>query len=109
MSTSVVLILGTGPNVGLSIATKFAAKGWKVAAVSRSPKDDIKKAAHQVIAADFSDPHGISNIFEEVKTKLGIPNVVIYNGTNTCLTCHLTIVIHLQHAKLRRLCCNRLI
>ncbi|MCJ1474214.1 hypothetical protein MMC13_002872 [Lambiella insularis] len=80
MSTSVVLILGTGPNVGLSVASKFAAEGWKVAAVSREPKDDIKKVAHHVIAADFSEPSGISNIFKEVEAKLGIPNVVVYNA-----------------------------
>lgn len=85
MSTSVALILGAGPNVGLSIASKFASEGWKVAAVGRSPKDDIKKVAHQVIAADFSDPDGISDVFKQVEAKLGTPNVVIYNGTSSCL------------------------
>lgn len=88
MSPSVVLILGTGPNVGLSISSKFAAEGWKVAAVSRSPKDDIKKVAHQVLAADFSDPNEISAIFQKVEAELGTPNVVIYNGTSACLHCH---------------------
>ncbi|MCJ1377552.1 hypothetical protein MMC17_000647 [Xylographa soralifera] len=80
MSAPVVFILGAGPNVGTSIASKFAAEGWKVAAASRSPKDEIKKIAHHVMAADFSDPEKISTLFAEVEAKLGTPNVVIYNA-----------------------------
>ncbi|MCJ1284991.1 hypothetical protein MMC26_004328 [Xylographa opegraphella] len=80
MSAPVVFILGAGPNVGTSIASKFAAEGWKVAAASRSPKDEIKKIAHHVMAADFSDAEKISSLFAEVEAKLGIPNVVIYNA-----------------------------
>ncbi|MCJ1403543.1 hypothetical protein MMC11_006766 [Xylographa trunciseda] len=80
MSAPVVFILGAGPNVGTSVATKFASEGWKVAAASRSPKDEIKKIAHHVMAADFSEPEKISTLFAEVEAKLGTPNVVIYNA-----------------------------
>ena len=80
MSNPVVFILGAGPNVGTSIASKFAAEGWKVAAASRSPKDEIKKIAHHVIAADFSNSEEIGGLFAEVEAKLGTPSVVIYNG-----------------------------
>ncbi|MCJ1396168.1 hypothetical protein MMC18_009057 [Xylographa bjoerkii] len=82
MSARIVLILGAGPNVGTSIASKFASEGWKVAAASRSPKDEIKKIAHHVIAADFADPEKISSLFAEVEAKLGTPNVVIYNASS---------------------------
>ena len=80
MPDPVILILGAGPNVGLSVARKFAAENWKVAAVARTIKDEVKQTAHQVLVADFTDSEGISKIFGEVEAKLGIPNVVVYNG-----------------------------
>ena len=81
MASPVILILGAGPNLGLSVATKFASEKWKVAAVSRSPREDMKKVADLVLAADFTDPARINVLFAEVEAKLGTPNVVVYNGT----------------------------
>ena len=79
MSDHVVLVLGAGANVGLSVVKKFAAQGWKVAAVARSVKDEMKSAATLAIAADFADPESVSKVFDEVESKLGTPNVVVYN------------------------------
>ena len=79
MASPVALILGAGPGVGLSVAKYFSAKGWKVAAVSRTIKEDIKAVAALNIAADLSDIESVAKIFQEVNSKLGIPNVVIYN------------------------------
>lgn len=37
-TTPVILILGSGPNIGQHLAQAFAAKGYKVALASRSIK-----------------------------------------------------------------------
>ena len=80
MISPVLLVFGAGANVGLSVVKKFASEGYKVAAVARTPKDDLKSAAHLVISADLSkDP--VEPIFEQVQKELGTPSVVVYNGS----------------------------
>ena len=80
MSSNVALVLGTGANVGLSIAKKFTGEEWKVASVARNVKGEMKANSALSLAADFSNPQSIAKVFSEVETKLGTPNVVIYNG-----------------------------
>ncbi len=80
MSSRIILILGAGPNIGLHVAQKFAQNGFKVAIAGRSIKPEVSKNADLSIKADFSTPASVKPIFEEVKSKLGLPNVVIYNG-----------------------------
>ena len=82
MSSNIILILGTGPNVGIHITRHFSENGYKTAAVARNPSVDVNNAADLVIKADFSDASNIKAIFVEVKKKLGVPNVVVYNGTS---------------------------
>jgi NAD(P)-dependent dehydrogenase (short-subunit alcohol dehydrogenase family) len=79
MTSNIALILGAGPNVGLATVKYFSEKGDKTIAVSRNPSEEISKSADLVIKADFSNPSAIKPVFEEVKAKIGIPNVVIYN------------------------------
>ena len=83
MSGPVVLIFGAGANLGLSIASKFKQEGYKVAAVSRTIKDDLKKVAHHTIASSLT-PEEVSKAFEQVEQELGPPNVVVYNGKLRC-------------------------
>lgn len=78
--SNIILILGAGPNVGLFLATHFSKNSFKTAVVSRNPSSKLSEAADLAIAADFQDPKGIKGVFEEVKGKLGVPNVVVYNG-----------------------------
>ncbi|CCD45372.1 hypothetical protein BofuT4_uP120780.1 [Botrytis cinerea T4] len=79
--SQIVLILGGGPNVGLNIARVFSSKGlYKTVIVSRNPKEELIKAADLSLQADFTDPNSIKRIFDEVKQKFGVPNVVVYNG-----------------------------
>jgi hypothetical protein len=82
-TSPIVLILGSGPNVGQHVARVFSAKGYKVALASRSAKEDKSTSQQLNIASDFSDPNSIPAIFEKVKTSLGLPSVVVYNGTPT--------------------------
>ena len=81
-STSpVLLILGSGPNVGHHVARVFIAKGYKVALASRSVKEE-NNADLVRISADLADPHCVKGIFSKVEASLGLPSVVVYNGKN---------------------------
>ena len=85
---NILLVLGAGPNVGRSIAQHFSKVGsYKTILVSRNPSTSIKESCDLVISADFEDAKCINGIFEEVKEKIGVPNVVVYNGIFSFL-CH---------------------
>ncbi|KAF2718889.1 putative short-chain dehydrogenase [Polychaeton citri CBS 116435] len=78
-TSQVILIFGSGPNVGQHVARAFAAKGYKIALVSRNPKE--QDSANQVnIASDLSDPDAVIDAFTKVKSLLGLPSVVVYNA-----------------------------
>lgn len=80
-STSpVALILGQGANVGKAVASAFAKKGYKIALVARSLKEENSTADELHVKGDLSDPSSITAIFDKVKAKFGVPSVVIYNG-----------------------------
>ena len=79
MSEPVILIFGAGANVGLAVARKFKQQGYKVAAVSRTIKEDLKQVADKTIASSLT-PEEVKAIYSEVEKDLGPPNVVIYNG-----------------------------
>ena len=78
----VVLILGSGANVGQSVTKAFVAKGYKVASASRSAKEDASSSDVTNITADLSDPGSVAQVFSKVKSSLGTPSVVVYNGTS---------------------------
>ena len=80
-STSpILLILGSGANVGQSVARAFAAQGYKVALTSRKASSDDDTTEQVSIAGDLSKPETVAGIFSKVKELLGIPSVVVYNG-----------------------------
>ncbi|KAF2231494.1 putative short-chain dehydrogenase [Viridothelium virens] len=79
-TSPVILILGSGPNVGQHVARAFAAKGYKVALASRSLKEEESTAGQLSISSDLSDPDTIVMVFSKVKALLGIPSVVLYNA-----------------------------
>ena len=79
MAEPVLLILGSGPKIGACLVEAFAAKGYKVALVSRSPRESATAAGHLHITANFEDPQVVEGVFAKVKEELGIPSVVIYN------------------------------
>lgn len=80
-STSpVLLILGSGANVGQHVSRAFAAKGYKVALASRSQKEEDSSKDQYNVSCDLSDPGSIVGVFSKVKAALGLPSVVVYNG-----------------------------
>ena len=82
----VATIFGAGANVGAKVAQQFTSNGYKVAAVSRSGKGLDASSAALSITANLTDPKAIHGVFEEVRSKLGEPSVVVYNGMKSC--CH---------------------
>lgn len=79
----VVLILGSGPNIGKHVARAFATKGYKVALASRSLTEADSTADQVNISSDFSDPESVIKTFSKVESLLGFPSVVVYNGKAT--------------------------
>ncbi|KAH7395211.1 hypothetical protein DE146DRAFT_678975 [Phaeosphaeria sp. MPI-PUGE-AT-0046c] len=77
-SKPVVLIIGSGPRIGASVARKFAALDYSVAIVSRKAEsaDDYLS-----IKTDVSDPSCIPSIFDAVQAEFKtFPSVIIYNA-----------------------------
>lgn len=81
MSTPVLFILGAGPNIGLSVAKSFAAKGYKIALGARSFEEGISdEDGYYRLRIDLSKPEEVQQVFKKVTEKLGVPSVVVYNG-----------------------------
>lgn len=76
----VALILGAGSNVGNHVGRAFAEKGYKIALAARSAKEEDSTSDKLLIRGDFADPESITSIFTKVKSQLGVPHVVVYNG-----------------------------
>lgn len=81
-TSPVVLILGAGPKVGLPTAKAFALKGYKVAVAARSLKEADSTDSQLNIKSDFANPDDVVNAFVKVKSELGTPSVVVYNGSS---------------------------
>ncbi|CAI7586253.1 unnamed protein product [Penicillium palitans] len=82
-ASPVILVLGSGPNIGHHVARTFAGKGYKVALASRSLKEEDSNGDRVCISADLSDPHSVKDVFSKVKASLGLPSVVVYNAAAT--------------------------
>ncbi|KFY54220.1 hypothetical protein V496_07323 [Pseudogymnoascus sp. VKM F-4515 (FW-2607)] len=79
-TSPVVLILGSGPNIGKHVARAFATKGYKVALASRSLTEADSTADQVHISSDFSNPESVIKTFSKVESLLGFPSVVVYNA-----------------------------
>ncbi|KXG48108.1 uncharacterized protein PGRI_019780 [Penicillium griseofulvum] len=72
----IILILGAGPNIGQSVAQKFASKGYKVALAARSLEESNSTEEQLIIPSDLSKTDDIVGAFAKVKKVFGIPSVV---------------------------------
>lgn len=86
MSSPIILILGAGANIGAAVARKFSQEGFKVAAASRNTHKDAADAADLTVKTDFNDPASLKVVFDEVNSKIGVPNVVVYNAATVKFT-----------------------
>ncbi|KAF2154538.1 hypothetical protein K461DRAFT_319083 [Myriangium duriaei CBS 260.36] len=80
MSTPILLVLGSGPRIGASIAASFANDGYHVALASRKGTDTRTDEGYLSIRADLATLESIPGVFDAVKTEFGAaPSVVVYN------------------------------
>ncbi|CAO2657712.1 Nn.00g038380.m01.CDS01 [Neocucurbitaria sp. VM-36] len=80
-TTPVALILGAGPRIGTSVASKFASAGYKIAVASRSGSGTKNANGYLALQADFTKPDSIPALFDAVKAEYHTaPSVVIYNA-----------------------------
>ncbi|KAH4954096.1 hypothetical protein HBI78_230480 [Parastagonospora nodorum] len=78
---TVVLILGSGPRVGASVAQTFKESGYSVALASRKGSNSVTDDGYFSIKADLASPASILGVFSTIKSKFGAaPSVVIYNA-----------------------------
>jgi len=97
MSTTenkLVVILGSGPGIGVGVASLFASRTFnKVALLSRNTErlradaESVRRAATKdavikTYSIDLADTQGIERILEAVQNELGVPEVVVYNASN---------------------------
>lgn len=80
-SKPVVLILGSGPRVGLSVAKKFASSGYSVAIASRSGSGSKNEQGYLSLQADLTKPDTVPALFAAVKSEFQTaPSAVVYNA-----------------------------
>jgi len=77
----ILLILGSGPRVGTSVAKAFASKGYTIVLASRSGTNAKTTEGYHSLQADLSEPASIPGLFATVqKAAGGPPSVVVCNA-----------------------------
>jgi short-subunit dehydrogenase len=83
-----LLLVGAGPGLGLAVARRFAAGGYRVTLVARST-DGLAHLAGSLgdtgaqidtIVADASDPEVLGARMAELYNQQGAPGLIIYNA-----------------------------
>ncbi|KAG9217726.1 hypothetical protein CCMSSC00406_0003585 [Pleurotus cornucopiae] len=76
----VAFVIGSGPNIGGSVASLLKEQGYAVAVGSRNPDvDKVKKEGYFPVQVEATQQASISAAFAAVNAALGPPNVVVYN------------------------------
>jgi NAD(P)-dependent dehydrogenase (short-subunit alcohol dehydrogenase family) len=78
------LIVGAGPGISASVARGLAAAGLKVGLAARNVEKLGPLAAEigaQTFAVDATDPVAVVRLFDDADTRLGEPDVVVYNAS----------------------------
>jgi NAD(P)-dependent dehydrogenase (short-subunit alcohol dehydrogenase family) len=78
------LIVGAGPGISASLARGLAAAGLRVGVAARSVEKLTPLAAEtgaETFAVDASQPAGVARLFEDADTRLGEPDVIVYNAS----------------------------
>jgi NAD(P)-dependent dehydrogenase (short-subunit alcohol dehydrogenase family) len=78
------LIIGVGPGIGASLARMLRASGVAVVITARRVEPLLPLAVEIgaiALAVDASKPADIALLFAEVETRIGAPEIVIYNAS----------------------------
>jgi NAD(P)-dependent dehydrogenase (short-subunit alcohol dehydrogenase family) len=84
----IAMVVGVGPGLGAALVRRFAQGGHAVAMLARSREfmdglaAEVKAADGRTLAvtADVGDAAEINRAFDTVRSKLGVPEVLLYNA-----------------------------
>jgi NAD(P)-dependent dehydrogenase (short-subunit alcohol dehydrogenase family) len=78
------LIVGAGSGISAAVARGLASAGVNVGLAARNVEKLVPLATEtraQTFAVDASDPAAVARLFDDVDTRLGEPDVVLYNAS----------------------------
>ena len=78
------LIVGAGSGISASVARGLAAAGLRVGLAARNVEKLAPLAVEtraQTFAVDATDPAAVARLFEDADTRLGEPDMVLYNAS----------------------------
>src|SRR6201997_340573 len=78
------LIVGAGSGISASVGRGLASAGLKVGLVAQNVAKLAPLAAEtgaQTFAVDATDPAAVARLFDDADTRLGEPDVVLYNAS----------------------------
>ena len=81
---SKALIVGSGSGLSASLAHLFAREGFKVALAARNTEKLAPLCSSTgavAFSCDASDPRQVARLFQDVETRIGAPDVVVYNAS----------------------------
>ncbi|OCT45811.1 hypothetical protein CLCR_01759 [Cladophialophora carrionii] len=86
----VIVILGSGPGIGVATGARFASEGFDVALLSRNAErldQDVARVRKanpgvkvQAYPVDLGDHNALALVLGKVETEFGPPEVVYYNA-----------------------------
>ena len=88
MNSRICVIVGAGGGLGMACARRFGREGYRIALLSRSEDKLFDYAADLALEGieahsfplDTADEAAVVRTFDDIKTQLGIPEVLIYNA-----------------------------
>jgi len=80
----IALIVGAGPGLSASLTRAFVSAGMRVALAARNTEKLTALCAEtgaQSFACNVVEPSQVAHLFEEVESRIGFPDVVVYNAS----------------------------
>lgn len=84
-----LVVVGSGPGIGVATASLFASKGFDIALISRNgerlKEDEAKvkqansKAKVETFPADVADSDALKKALDQIPSSMGPPEVVLFN------------------------------
>jgi len=80
----IALIVGAGSGLSASLARLFSREGMRLAIAARNTANLAALSAQtgaQSFACDAVEPDQVARLFDDVESRLGMPDVVVYNAS----------------------------
>jgi short-subunit dehydrogenase len=88
-----ILVLGSGPGIGVGVASYFAEKGFSTIALLSRNASRLQEDAATVLktapsaevktyTADLADWAGLQSVLSNIEMENGVPEVVVYNASH---------------------------